>query len=223
MAFWFWLTLGAVLLVALLVLLAAVSLVRIRIRYAHSGSRDQMIVIVRALYGAYRYRVIIPGMMIKGRNFMYEKKSSHHFAGKSKLNMPKTNVGLSWIFRLREFRPMLRGIMKKVECTRYRLDFRVGTGDAPSTAVLSGVLWTVYGCAVAITGEWVRLRTRPYGEVMPVYREPEFSVVWEADFRFRAGPMLAAVLRTAIRHMPLRDTVKQWKQWRSWMKGPQSA
>jgi hypothetical protein len=60
--------------------------------------------------------------------------------------------------------------------------------------------------------------------VVPEYRSLEFTMVWEADFQFRVGPMLAAVMKAILLEAPLRKILRQWKEWRSWInEGPQSA
>ena len=231
MAFWFWLALGVILLAAL-VLLLSMSSVRIRVRYFQSGGHGRLTVVVRGLYGLIRYRIEIPDVVRRVRTFFFENKNDSaqpsDAASRSEPNLLRKAVALrrkmksarllAWTLP-----PMMRRGLKKVACTRFRLDFRIGTGDASSTAVLCGLLWTVYGCLVAGLAALVRMKARPHGEVVPEYRTLEFSMVWEADFEFRAGPMLAAALRAMLFQAPKGKILKQWKKWRSLETRPQSA
>jgi len=229
MAFWFWLALGVILLAAL-VLLVSMSSVRIRVRYFQSGGHGRLTVVVRGLYGLVRYRVEIPDVVRRVRTFFFANDSPQPAASAAR---SKPN----WLRKIKAMRrkmknarplawtlpPLVRRGLKKVSCTRFRLDFRIGTGDAASTAVLCGLLWTVYGCLVAALAAFVRMKARPHGEVVPEYRAAEFSIVWEADFKFRAGPLMAAALRAMLRQAPPGKILKEWKKWRSLDTRPQSA
>jgi hypothetical protein len=217
MAFWFCLALVVLL---ALVMLAAISRVKVRVRYSRSGENDQLVVVLRALFGAYRYHVVIPAFMVRGWNLVYGIKSSQQFAGQQTVSKPEWRVGAGVIRRLMSNK-WLRASLKTVECTRFRLDMRVGTGDALLTGICSGLFWTLYGCAVALTSQTVTLKTRPYGGVAPVFGSTqELSVVWEADFRVRTGTFVWALLKNGGRTVIMRQS---WKNWRNWVKRPQSA
>lgn len=216
MAFWLY---TPIVLAAIVVVLALFSRIRIRMRYSRSGEQDQLIVLVRAMFGTVRYRMIVPAIMIRGRDLVYERKSSARVGGKPKLNLPEWKVGTRLLRRWRQWKPMMRRVLRRVECTRFRLEFRVGTGDAPSTAVLSGVLWSAYGCALGAFSAFVKLKSRPYGGVEPVFGRTEFAVVWEADFQMRAGALLAATLSFLWNGEALRKTLKMWRGLR---RGPQT-
>jgi len=216
MAFVVWI--GVVIVIALLLLAAALSRIRVRVRYARSSKQDHLVVIVRALYGAYRYRLTVPSVMIRGKEILFDKKSSANITGKPSLSHLTRRTG-NPIFKYgRQMLPWMRNMLRKVECTRFRLDFRVGTGEAPSTAVASGVLWSIYGCAIALAAEFVTMKTKPHGAVQPVYGNAEFSVVWEADLSLRVGTFASTLLFGGIKAVPL---LKSWNQWRHWLNEPQ--
>jgi hypothetical protein len=101
--------------------------------------------------------------------------------------------------------------MKKVECTRWRLDFRAGTGEAASTAVVTGLLWAITGFASGAAGQLITLKTSPHGNVVPNYATTEFSVVWEADFRIRVSTALAAGIKLGKNTIHLRKALRAWR------------
>lgn len=216
MAFVVWT--GVAVVAALLLFAAAMSKIRVRVRYAHSGAQDHLVVIVRALYGAYRYRLTVPSVMIRGKEILFDKKASAQITGRQKLSRLTRQTGNSVFQYGRQMLPWMRQVLRKVECTRFRLDFRVGTGDAVSTAIASGVLWSVYGCAVALAAESVSMKTKPHGAVEPVYGQAEFSAVWEADFSLRVGTFAASMLFGGIKAT---SVLKSWTQWRHGLTGPQ--
>jgi len=211
--------LGVVLFIAAALLAAALSRIRIRVRYARSGSQDHAVVVVRALYGAYRYRLTIPSVTIRGKQILFEKRASAHITGRPKLSHLTRRAGNAALRYGRQMLPWMKRVLRKFECTRFRLDVRVGTGDAVSTAIASGVLWSVYGCAIALAGECVKMKTSPHGAVQPVYDHAEFSLVWEADVSIRAGTFAAALLFGGI---DIRTMLKSWSNWRHWWNEPQT-
>jgi hypothetical protein len=217
MAFWFCLFAG----IALLLLLAALSRIKVRIRYSRSGEDDRLVVIVRALYGAYRYNAIIPAILFRGSKLVYGQQTKQAVAGQQFRTPLHWRKSTGAVWRMYGNR-WVRHVLKKVQCTRFRLEVSIGTGDAPTTAVASGVLWSLYGCVLGLAGKLVTLKTQPRGGVQPVYggRE-EFGLVWEADFHLRTGTLVWLLVRSAPgKAAVLRESYRSWRQR---LKGPQSA
>jgi len=214
---------AAIAMLILLLVLAVSSRINMRIRYSHSGKDDQLILIVHAWKGLLRYRLIVPSIMTEGRVVRISRKSALQLAGKTILFPLRKQTGNRLFKRLYQNRKtwqvLMKTVLRKVECTRFRLDFRVGTGDAPSTAVLAGALWSLWGCVIGALGQWVRLSTSPSGQVFPVYNGKEFSLVWEADFRFRPLALGIAVLRSGNRQLQFR---KLWQLLRPGRRNPQT-
>lgn len=218
MAFWLWCAFGTI---AVLVIAAMASRIRIRVRYSRSGRLDQLVVIVNALYGLFQYRLVLPSIVVSGFNVIFgEKKASG--IGTLREEKKRRIIGGKTIkrywrsyraiqFSTRKFTRWLRKTMKKVECTRWRLDFRVGTGDAAETAVLTGLLWAVAGCASGAVGQILKLSAMPQSRIEPNYSEPEFTAVWEADFQLRAFTACLSVLKLGKRTLNLRKALRAWR------------
>ncbi|WP_373233149.1 DUF2953 domain-containing protein [Cohnella sp.] len=228
MAFWLWIVLAIVVVIIAGVLL---SRVRIRLRYSRSGHLDQLVVVVQALYGLFHYQIIVPSIMIRGWNIVYREKSTgglmaEHEGKQKKGEISKRTIRhhakayRSILQTTREFKRWALETLKKIECTRWRLDFQVGTGDAAVTAVITGLLWAVSGCAAGAAGEIVTLKTSPQSRVSPNYSGTEFTVVWEADFRIRLTSMLWSFIKLGKRTIRLSKALKAW---RSWLTGPEQA
>ncbi len=218
MAFWLW---CAALAIAFLLILAMASRIRIRVRYSRSGQLDQLIVIVQALYGLFHYQLVLPSIMIRGLNVIYGEKSKGGIGTpgeqqKKRIFRVRTFKRYKRSYRTiqlstRKFSRWLRSTMKKVECTRWRFDFRVGTGDAAQTAVLTGLLWAVAGCASGAAGQFLKLSTMPQNRIEPNYSEPEFSAVWEADFQIRAFVVLWSMVKLGTRTVNLTKALRAWR------------
>ncbi|BBI33150.1 DUF2953 domain-containing protein [Cohnella abietis] len=228
MAFWHWIILAVI---CVGVVGALFSPIRIRVRYSRSGQLDQLVIVIRALYGLYHYQILLPSIVIKGWNVIYRERRAGGLTGNSKRKPTRRKIGKGTVVRyMRAYRALLqstknfkiwaRHSLKKLECTRWRLDFRVGTGDAASTAVITGLLWAVSGCASGVAGQLVRLNTSPQGQITPNYSGVEFTVVWEADFRIRLGTLLWIIAKLG------KDTIRVGKAiraWRHWLTGPKEA
>ncbi|MFC4599126.1 DUF2953 domain-containing protein [Cohnella hongkongensis] len=221
MAFWHWIA-SAVVAAALAA--AWMSRVKIRIRYSRSGRLDQLVIIVRALFGLFHYQILMPSIFIRSWNVVYRERREGGLAGREKSNRFSRSLGRRTVRRYirayksvlgstKRFKQWARRTLKKVECTRWRLDFRVGTGDAASTAVASGLLWTVSGCATGMASHWISFRTSPHGEVKPNYSDSEFTAVWEADFRIRLGTLIWAMLKLGTRTIRIGKAIKAWRSW----------
>ncbi|TFE29947.1 DUF2953 domain-containing protein [Cohnella luojiensis] len=221
MAFWLWIVLAVVLVG---IVAALFSRVRFRVRYSRSGRLDQLVIVIQALYGLFHYQIILPSIVIRGWSIVYRDKREGGLSGigtdDQKQNKRKISKGSllrnarsyrTILFSTKKFRRWARRTMKKVECTRWRLDFRVGTGDAATTAVVSGLLWAVMGCASGAAGQFITLKTSPHGHVMPNYVTTEFSVVWEADFRIRVSSALAAGIKLGTKTIYLRKAIRAWR------------
>ncbi|QJD82368.1 DUF2953 domain-containing protein [Cohnella herbarum] len=227
MAFWLWI---AVLLVVAGLVAALFSRIRVRVRYSRSGHLDQLVVVIQAVYGLFQYQVILPSIVIRGWNVVYREKREDNLAGhkqKQKKRMINRGTILRYVRAYRvllmstnKFRRWVRQTAKKVECTRWRLDFRVGTGDAPSTAVVTGLLWAVSGCASGVAGQYLTLKTEPHGRVTPNYSSAEFTVIWEADFRIRVISALGAVMKLGTNTIRFGKAIRAW---RSWLTAPKEA
>jgi hypothetical protein len=230
MAFWIWLIL-ALLVVLALIVAAMLSRIRIRVRYSHSGSADHLVIAVEALFGLFRYQIIIPSIIIRGWNVIYSEKTKSPLMGESELKSIKQPIGTGILARLIKVyrrvirpRPSLRhtvmSSLKKMECTRWRLDFRVGTGNPALTGVTTGLLWAVSGCIVGVAGQLITLKTSPQGRIEPNYCGEEFAVVWETDYEIRLATAMWSTMKLGTKAVQMGKSLRYWIQL---LQGPQQA
>ncbi|MFC5467820.1 DUF2953 domain-containing protein [Cohnella suwonensis] len=222
----FWLLYACAVVVALIVL-ACVSRIRVRVRYSRSGKLDQLVVVVQALYGIVSRQIVIPTIKLEKSGVVYAEKPQGGIPGIKGKEFPKKRMfGFGKLRRNRKaakallrstvrFKRWVVYALKKIECTRWRLDFRVGTGNAASTAVVVGLLWAASGCATGAASHFLRLKAPPRGEVVPNYASSEFAVVWEADFGIRFGTAIAAVMKLGFRTVRIGRAIRAWRSWLS--------
>ncbi|WP_158602178.1 DUF2953 domain-containing protein [Cohnella endophytica] len=226
MAFWLW-SILAVLIIGIAG--ALFSRIRVRVRYSRSGKLDQLVIVVQGFYGLFHHQILVPSIVFRDWGVAYSAKREGSLAGQP--GQKKRIIGKGTITRnvkayrsimrsTNKFRKWARQSLKKVECTRWRLDFKVGTGDAASTAFVTGLLWAASGCASGAVGQFLTLKTSPHGSVVPNYSAKEFTIVWEADFRIRLGTALASFFKLGRRTIRLGKALRAW---RSWSAGPRQA
>ncbi|WEK55646.1 MAG: DUF2953 domain-containing protein [Candidatus Cohnella colombiensis] len=225
MAFWLWICVAMIVIVVTLVLL---SRIRFRIRYSRSGQEDKLVLIIQALYGLIKYELVIPAIILRGWSLVYREKKAYGMdmglEQKPKQEQKnKRKISVQTIRRYRKAYKTVRSTtrnlqrwalqtLKKLECTRWRLDFRVGTGDAQSTAITTGLLWAVAGCAAGAVGQLLRLNCAPDNRIEPNYRMQEFTMIWEADFQMKLLTVVVSGIKlvTKIR-LPYRKAIHTWK------------
>lgn len=184
--FWFWTAIAAAGAAAALVLVL-VSRVRVRVRCSMDDSNFHLVLIVHALFGIVRLERDLP-QLIEWKN---KSKSAARRRIEPSLLRLKRDIKRS----PRRVWHKAQQMLSRVECTRWRFDCRVGTGDAAATAIVSGLLWSACGWAAAMTGRLTRLAAKPHGTVAANYKAEEFALVWEADFRIRLGSALWTIFR----------------------------
>lgn len=228
MAFWFWITLA---ILFLLIVAALVSRIRFRIRYSRSGRLDHLVVNIEALYGIFHYKIEIPSILIRSWNVIYRQERIGGYPGGTKFKEVKRPLGegkLAHLFKVYRriirpkpaFRRTLMDSLKKVECTRWRLDWRVGTGDPALTGTTAGLLWGVSGCVVGVASQMITLRTSPQGRIEPNFFEEEFALVWESDYQIRLGTAMWSTMKLGTKAVQYGKSLRYWT---SLLQGPAQA
>jgi hypothetical protein len=77
----------------------------------------------------------------------------------------------------------------------------IGTGDAGSTGIFSGLLWTIKGSLVGLVGQLMNLNQPPKIEVHPSFQMPIVRTNLQCMFSFRMGKAMLAAYQI----------VKNWK------------
>lgn len=219
MAFWHFMAIGCVLALAIAVWASSI---RIRIRYSRSGHFDQLVVIARALFGLVRIQTAIPSIMVKGFDIVYRQREKEEAGLIRRKKRTTKRIGMRGASRFMKryrtllgnvfhFKKRVRKLLRKVECTRWRLDIEIGLGDAALTGTAAGLAWSVLGCAAALTGHFVALKTHPHGSVKPNYSGEELSIVWEADFRLRFGDAFVELAKFGTGALRIAKTVRSWR------------
>jgi hypothetical protein len=92
---------------------------------------------------------------------------------------------------------MIRTWLRGVIVRKWKTHLRVGTGDAMTTGVLVGMLWSFFYAMAAILGSWVRL-CAPEARLTPEFRKALLEIEVEGIAQFRVGQAIGAGVAMAI-------------------------
>ncbi|MGG2095103.1 DUF2953 domain-containing protein [Bacillus sp. S13(2024)] len=99
------------------------------------------------------------------------------------------------IKRIQETHTMFKGFLQKVKIKNWRWRSQIGTGDAASTGIVTGYVWSVKGMIVGITGHYMDIIGAPQLEVTPIFQGKTVASHCELTASFR----IYRAVRTAIR------------------------
>ncbi len=216
-----WLTV-CVLLVLMLVL-ACVSFVHVHISFSRLEHDDRLVVSIKGLYGLVRYRIVVPVIQFKNvsEGIRVERKVEHESsasADSKKANKITAETisdfyhyGKDIVKHTLDLLGWLRDVMKRVRCTEFRWDSHIGVGDAPETAITTGVVWGLKSSILSIIFSHIQLEAKPYVSVNPLYNQTQFSTELQCIAKIRLGYAIKAGWHLLMRVMKVKGGLRTWQ------------
>ncbi|KIL38091.1 hypothetical protein SD70_28710 [Gordoniibacillus kamchatkensis] len=185
-------------------------------------SNDRITVDVQGLFGLLRYRIHVP--MINFRNlydgFTFRKKTDDAVKataeGASEVHLTRERI-MAYYERIRlltknvfNLQDWMKQTLHRIECTHFVWSTRVGIGDAPETAVVTGLVWGVKASLLRFMFGRISLKTKPGIQVSPQYNMQTFSSELTCRLQIRVIHVLGAVMRL------LPHIWKGKRDWESW-------
>lgn len=219
MGWWGWL------LLALMTLFSAVCFSRVRFYgfYSRVENNDRFYVKVRALFGLIRLKFDVPiikfkgllggvdmktesvngmntNMLAEGETIIDREKILRYYR--------KTKLALQATFEMKEW---VRDTLRQVSCTDLKWTTRVGVGDAPETAIMTGIVWTLKSSVLAYIFQFVNRDAKPRIRVFPQYNQTHFSTEISCIAQIRLGQAIFAGLHLLVRIMKVKGGIKAWQ------------
>jgi hypothetical protein len=185
-------------------------------------SNDEILVEVKSLYGLLRLRYEIPMIEFHGfkEGFVFKKEAS----GKgptSTLMKGIEKIGKEQIIRFfKETRYLLQHTMqlKKwlkqtlsyIHVSEFRWKTQVGFGDAPWTALSTGMIWGIKGWLCGWLLNKMKLDAVPELNVVPQFNRAGYSTQITIVAQMRVGRLLFVLMLLAFRIFKARDGFKAW-------------
>ncbi|MCM3734332.1 DUF2953 domain-containing protein [Bacillus cytotoxicus] len=102
------------------------------------------------------------------------------------------------IKRLQEIHTMIKDFLQKVKINNWRWRSQIGTGDAASTGLVTGYVWSVKGMIVGITGHYVHIISAPQLEITPIFQGKTMASHCELTASFRIYRAVKAAIRLFV-------------------------
>lgn len=216
---WLWITMLAL---AILLPIVTLSYIYYEIQYSRAEQNDRLTVEIKALFGLVRYRLEVPvirftdfteGIML-GSKIINETSSQQvredrkrinkeriiEYYHKGKLMLEKTTDLLGWV----------KKTLKHVECTRLSWTTQVGVGDAPQTAITTGMVWGIKSSVLGYALKYFKRYAKPQVMVIPLYNKNQLFMDFNSITRIRLFYAVLAGIRLLIQIMKVRGGLRAW-------------
>lgn len=217
--FWAW----AAGMIGALIVLLALSQVRIRITFTHQDKNDEILLNLRALFGLVQVNYYVPTIRFKNwaegfelhtaqvnvtaDRLMKDQKKQINLE-KMKEAYEKVQVLLQHCFHFLEW---LSGTMRRIHCTQFNWRTSVGIGDAPETALLVGSIWGIKSMILRFLFRFIQLDTQPQLQVMPAFNQKLFVIEGACILQIRLVYLVSAGLRLLLRILKVKGGLKVWR------------
>lgn len=217
--FWAW----AAGMIGALIVLLALSRVRIRITLTHQGKNDEILLNLRTLFGLVNISYNIPTLRFKnwaeGLELQTEKvnvradslmKDQKKQINPEKIKKAYENVQilLQHCFHFHEW---LFGTVRRIHCTQLNWKTSVGIGDAPETAFLVGTIWGIKSSILGFLFQFIQLDTQPQLQVMPAFNQKLFAIEGVCTLQIRLVYVVSAGIRLLLRILKVKGGLKAWR------------
>ena len=209
----------AVALVAIVTVILASSL-QMRIRYSLMGANNDFSIELKALFGLVRYRYAVPAVRLKGlfRLMLLTEQGGTAVPDRDRA-MTVTKETVERYFRLSRkmmaftsgFTDWMKGTLSRVTCNELNWRTRIGLGDAPDTAIASGIAWGLKTTALAFLFRNVNLKTKPTIRVEPLFNRTLFSTELSCILKIRAVHAIIAGMLLLFRILKVKGGLKTWR------------
>lgn len=117
---------------------------------------------------------------------------------------------LAFTKTIRKLGPWVTETALRVRCEEFVWVTRIGLGDAASSAIAAGAVWSVKSPLVGVFARLVRMQAMPRLAVLPLFNETRFETDLHGRFSIRTASALAAVFRLVVHIVRSRGGVRRW-------------
>lgn len=220
MTWWGWMLAGGA--AAAIALLA--SKVSFELFYSRVKDNDRLYIYCKAVYGLIQYRFEVPVIAFKGFKKGVVLKEEHvnergdKLLGEGTAEINKDKVLLYFkkakifVEATYHMRDWLYDTMSKVTCTQLKWSTRIGLGDAPETAITTGIVWTLKSSLLTFMFTHIKRCGNPDIQVIPDYRQTVFTteLTWKGQMRFDQA--CASLVLFVVRAFKNRGSFKAWQK-----------
>lgn len=175
--------------------------VRINLRFIRENKDDFLNVSVDTFYSLLRLSLEVP--VLRQKNLDLELEAELKAGTGRLLREEKERVAVmdllkhlkgivTYVLRnKKQFRFLLRLLLRVVTVEKLSLHVAAGTRDAAMTGVLAGLYWTATGALAAMAGRWLKLGSRPEFSLEPDFgQQPAAAIRADTTVSLYIGHLL---------------------------------
>ena len=164
----------------ILISIFLLSKVSIQINYHHSHLGDMMLIKLRVWKGLIHFSKEVQLSDEKYQPYSYRESfyqplnqsSYHEFSKKIEpLSMDDVQAAFQHLKEMltqwKGYQSSIKRITSKIQITNLQVEVHYGTGEAPSTALATGALWSLSGGVIGIISQYFLLLTQPKIDIIP--------------------------------------------------------
>lgn len=204
---WFWIVLGVIFLVFLLLFLTPL---RILLTYQRVGENDRLSVEVQIWYRLIKLKYEIPLVKLKwgqsGPKWAGEIKKGNRpdqEIRKAELDTPKIKKSMrtfQWFkTHVIDFLPILKDLMLHIRCEQLNWRTAIGVGDAAATGTLTGMVFGIKSAVIGAISHHISLTNIPRISVHPVWNGEIIRTNLTCILRFQVGHAIIAGVRILLK------------------------
>jgi hypothetical protein len=211
-------------LVVIAMLLFLSSHMKFRFVLIRESMDDQISIDARCLFGLVRKRILIP--MIQFNNVVdgikveadYIDTKNQQLINSKEESITTRSIkeyfenALSLLKNCFQFHEWFVDTISHVKCTQFLWKTQVGVGDAPETALATGMIWGLKSTLLGFLARFIELAVRPEIYVTPRYNETRFSTHVRVFMQIRIFYVAIAGCRLFYRIIRVKGGIKTWRR-----------
>ncbi|WP_257346600.1 DUF2953 domain-containing protein [Pseudalkalibacillus decolorationis] len=201
---------GIGIVVVILLTIILMSKVRISVIYGHQLGRDNLLIKAQFLKGLIHYSWQLPldETDVAGDNAQLHVQTKSEFGNKKKESQKDFTVEAdTLIHRIEKVKEyvdsvyqlgrIVRRFFKRITFEKLLWESQIGTGDAASTGIFSGLLWSIKGSIAGFLSFTATMKVPPIIEVTPSFQINVVNTRFVCIFSFRLGQAMFAAFQVA--------------------------
>lgn len=175
----------------------------IDLTYKFDPNDQRLVVLIKALFGLIRIRMDIPELNDTNTEKQKSEKTDpsldKNFTDIDSIDEDEALKAYRpikyWMKNMNELYKVMKKSLKKVRITQLVWKSAIGTGDAATTGIISGVGWGFKGTVIGMLSYYFSLKVQPQLEIRPIFNRKISNTYVKCIFQVRAGQAILAGLK----------------------------
>lgn len=175
----------------------------IDLTYKFDPNDQRLVILIKALFGLIRIRMDIPELndtnTEKQKSEKPDPSLDKNFTDIDSIDEDEALKAYRpikyWMKNMNELYKVVKKSLKKVRITQLVWKSAIGTGNAATTGIISGVGWSFKGTVIGMLSYYFSLKVQPQLEIRPIFNRKISNTYVKCIFQVRAGQAILAGLK----------------------------